>query len=242
MNETSIFSVVGDKPRLVEMVVRNITQLIVDSQLEPGAKLPPEAKLAERAGVSRTVVREALQVLTGKGLTETRHGIGTIVRARGGGQITDHISMMLHMNEMTLDNLHQVRSLMEVEIAGIAASQATAEEVRELKLRVDRLEQDVGDAAAYVSSDGEFHNYLASISHNPMFIILLNSVRGILTQVRTSIAQYPELYLKGVADHREIMERVDARDSEGARQVMRRHLNRARDIQTMAAKRAATKL
>jgi GntR family transcriptional regulator, transcriptional repressor for pyruvate dehydrogenase complex len=231
MIEGSMFTAIDNKQRLVDRVVQQITQLIMDNTLEPGMKLPPEIKLAESIGVSRTVLREAMQILIAKGLVETRHGVGTVIRNGGNNQLQEQLTMLLHTKGLTLDNLHQVRSILEVEIAGIAAAQATDQEVKELAQILDRLEGSTGDALAYAEVDGEFHNYLAQISHNPLLVMLLDSVGDILRQVRLSISRYPDLILKSVPDHRLIMERVKARDVSGARQIMRIHLEHAREIQ-----------
>jgi GntR family transcriptional regulator, transcriptional repressor for pyruvate dehydrogenase complex len=227
MTEFSMFTTIDNKQRLVDRVVQQITQLIMESKLEPGMKLPPEIKLAESIGVSRTVLREAMQILIAKGLVETRHGVGTVIRNGGNNQFQEQLTMLLHTKGLTLDHLHQVRSILEVEIAGIAAAQATDQEVDELTRIVDRLEASNGDPMA----DVEFHRYLAQISHNPLLVMLLDSVGDILRQVRLSISRYPDLLLKSVPDHRLIMERVKARDVSGARQIMRIHLEHAREIQ-----------
>lgn len=237
MTGPGIFTTIDSKERLVDRVVQQITRLILDRQLEPGTKLPAEIKLAESIGVSRTVVREAIQILIAKGLVETRHGVGTIVRAAGTAQLTEQLSMMLRMKGLTLDHLHQVRSMLEVEIAGIAAAQASAAEISELGKLVERMEALANDPLAYAEMDGEFHHYLARISHNPLLVTLLDSVGDLLRQVRLSVSQYPQLFLKAVPDHRRIMERVKARDVSGARRIMREHLEHAREIQQAVEER-----
>jgi GntR family transcriptional repressor for pyruvate dehydrogenase complex len=221
--------------QLVDLVVHEVIRMITENKLQPGTKLPPEIKLAERLCVSRTVVREAVRGLIAKGLVETRHGVGTIVREIGGDQLSDHFSMMLHMNEVTLENLHQVRSILEVETAGIAAAQATSTELKKLERLVEDLEKGAtSDPVAYVESDAAFHRHLAAMSHNPMLVMLLDSIGGTLKQVRLSVAKHPGISREGVPDHRKIMQRVRARDISGAQRAMRRHLKRAREIQKQA--------
>ncbi|RPJ55340.1 MAG: FadR family transcriptional regulator [Acidobacteria bacterium] len=231
MNDTGQFQAFDNKQRLVDNVVKQVIRLIAESKLEAGSRLPPEMKLAEQIGVSRTVVREAMQILIAKGLVETHHGIGTIVRAVGGEQISDHLALMVQVNELSLDNLHNVRSILEIEIAGIAASQATPEEIKHLSQLVDQLERDSVDPTRYVEADGQFHRFLAQTAHNPLLEILLDSFAGIMKEVRLSVSQDPAVGLSGMPDHRRIMERVKAGDVAGARQAMQDHLKRAREIQ-----------
>jgi GntR family transcriptional repressor for pyruvate dehydrogenase complex len=231
MNDPGLFTVIHSKQRLVDRVVEQITQLILEDKLEPGTRLPPETRLAETIGVSRTVLREAMQILITKGLVETRHGVGTVVRGATNDRLSEQLSIILRTKGLTLDHLHQVRSLLEVEIAGIAASQASDEEIAELSQLVERMEALLGDPIAYAEIDGEFHRFLARISHNPLMVLLLDSVSDILRQVRLSVSRYPELLLKAAPDHRLIMERVKARDVQGARRIMREHLEHAREVQ-----------
>ncbi len=226
-----MYTAIDSKQSLVDQVVQQITQLILGSQLKPGMKLPPEVKLAETIGVSRTVIREAMQILIAKGLVETRHGVGSMVRNAGGAQLSEQLAFMLHMKGLTLDHLHQVRTILEVEIAGIAAEQANPEEIEALSRLVDSMEAAAGDMIAYSLIDGEFHNFLAKMAHNPLLTTLLEPVNEILREVRLSVSQYPEALLKALPDHRRIMERVMQRDAAGARQVMRAHLEHARQIQ-----------
>src|ERR1700735_4264531 len=75
------FRMVGNKSDLVDRVVQSIKEQILSERLAVGTKLPPEREFADSLGVSRTVVREAVAVLAANGLLETRHGVGTTVRA-----------------------------------------------------------------------------------------------------------------------------------------------------------------
>jgi GntR family transcriptional repressor for pyruvate dehydrogenase complex len=198
-------------------------------------------KLAEQIGVSRTVIREAMQILIAKGLVETRHGIGTVVRTVGGEQISDHLALMVQLNELSLDNLHNVRSILEVEIAGIAASQVTPEEIEHLGRLVDQLERDSVDPTRYVEADGQFHRFLAQTAHNPLLVILLDSFAETMKQIRLRVSQDPAVGLTGMPDHRRITERVKAGDTAGARQAMQDHLKRAREIQRQTIGRKSKK-
>jgi len=232
--DTALFPALESR-RLVDIVVEKVIELIAGSRIGPGMKLPPEKEMGERLGVSRTVVREALQTLIAKGLVETRHGVGTIVKAMDSSQLSGHFALLLQMNEMTLDHLHQVRSALEVEIAGIAAGRALPDELAELRRRVDDLEAAAATPESYVNSDAAFHRYLAGMTHNPMLVMLLDSIGGLLNEVRLAVARRPEVARSGVADHRRIMLRVCRGDERGAREEMRKHLDRARRLQELAA-------
>jgi GntR family transcriptional repressor for pyruvate dehydrogenase complex len=237
--EANLFGTVAGKPDMVDLVVEKVTELIVSSKLKPGDRLPPEAVVGSQMGVSRTVVREAMRVLVARGLVETKHGVGTLVKSNRGGQFAGPLSAMLKLEQISIEDVHGVRAILEVEIAGIAAERATKAEVAELERRVAELERSAGSGNAqdYVRADGDFHRFLAKTSHNPLLVTLLDSVSELLSAMRLSVMDYPELYKPGVADHRRIMERVKLKDAAGARAAMRKHIERAKRILEEAASR-----
>lgn len=235
-NNKTIFKTIGSKDRLVDRVVDEIQQLIVDKKLKPGMKLPPEREFAEQIGVSRTVVREAVQILDAKGLLQVKHGIGTIVREIGGAQINEPITMLFQTKGITLENLHQVRTILEVEIAGIAAKNANQEEVNHLEEVLLDLETSMDDPVKFALGDAAFHHALAKISHNPLLIMVLDSIGGLMKEVRLSVSNYPNLFKTVMPDHREILASVRSKDPHRARQAMRNHLENARKIQLLYAK------
>jgi len=231
MSEPALFVAIESRQRLVDRVVEQVTRLIAGNKLAPGTRLPPEMKLAESIGVSRTVVREAIQILTARGLVETRHGVGTIVRAAGSRQFAEHLQMLLNLNGMTLDDLHQVRSILEVEIAGIAAAQASPADQAALAAMLERMSALTGDPLAYADADGEFHRALAHTAHNPLLVILLDSISALMREVRLAVSNVPGLYERSLNDHRILLAQIKTGDAPGARQAMREHLQHARQIQ-----------
>jgi GntR family transcriptional repressor for pyruvate dehydrogenase complex len=233
MQDQNLFRYVGIKGGLVDRVVGEIQRVIVDGQLEPGMKLPPERELAYELGVSRTVIREAVRILVAKGLLETRPGVGTLVRQVGRDQIVEPLSLLLQSQEggISLDHLHQVRQILEVEIAGLAAVQATEEDIARLKQIVNRMEAAAGVPESFAALDGDFHQALARTTRNPLLVLLLDSIRDVMQAVRLRVNRHPGLYERVMRDHTQIVERVAAKDARGARQAMREHLEHARDIQ-----------
>ena len=233
MNDDSLFQTVGTKIRLVDRVVEAIRDVIVTGQLKPGMKLPAERELADELGVSRTVVREAVHILTAKGLLETRPGVGTLVREVSRDQIVEPLSLWLQTQEegTTVQHLHQVRQILEVAISGLAAQQATETDVAELSRVLDEMEQERQSATDFAASDSTFHRELARMTHNPLLIVLMDSIGDLMREVRFGVAQYPGLEQQVLPDHRRILVRIAAGDGEGARQAMRNHLEHAASIQ-----------
>lgn len=233
MNDKSLFRTVGTKGGLVDRVVGEIRRVIVNGQLEPGMRLPPERELADELGVSRTVIREAVRILVAKGLLETKPGVGTIVRQVTTDQVVEPLSLLLQTQEggIAVEHLHQVRHILEIEIAGLAALQATEEDITELRQVLAEMEL-VGDVPeTFAARDADFHRGLAKTTHNPLLVVLLDSIRDLMQEVRLRVTRHPGLHERVMVDHNKILERVAAKDSEGARQAMQEHLKHARDIQ-----------
>jgi GntR family transcriptional repressor for pyruvate dehydrogenase complex len=153
------------------------------------------------------------------------------VRHLGSEQLSEPLDILLKMHGFTLDHMHHVRSVLEIDIAAVAAARATQEDVIRLGQIVDRMEAVYNDPKAYAEADNEFHLVLAHTSHNPLMVMLLESIAGLVRELRNSIVKNPEIYAAGLPDHRQILKQVEARNKDGAREAMRRHLERARQIQ-----------
>jgi DNA-binding FadR family transcriptional regulator len=233
MDNEGIFRNVGVQGGLVDRVVNEIQRVIVSGQLQPGMKLLPERELADQLGVSRTVIREAVRILVAKGLLETKPGVGTIVRQVTRDQIVEPLSLLLQTQKggVSIEHLHQVRRMLEVEIAGLAAQQATEEDIAELKEVLNMMEAVMDIPEAFATRDADFHQGLAKTTHNPLLIILLDSIRDLMQEVRLMVTRHPDLRESVMPDHQKILERVAAKDTAGARRAMEEHLGHARRFQ-----------
>lgn len=231
MNKQNPFQAVGSKERLVDRVVNEVERLIIEGQLEPGAKLPPERELAEQLGVSRTVVRESVHILVTKGLLETKHGVGTVVRRVTREQVVGPLNLYLraqNAGKVSFSDLHQVRSILEVEIAGIAALQATDEDIANLKQIATDMEVAQADPETLAARDADFHSALAKTTHNPLLIVLVDSIRDLLQEYIALVTPYVDPRRDNLQLHFKLLERVEARDAAGAREAMRVNLDQMR--------------
>jgi GntR family transcriptional repressor for pyruvate dehydrogenase complex len=227
VSETHVFRTVGDKSRLVDRVVNEVESLIVDGQLQPGMKLPPERELADQLGVSRTVVREAVHILVAKGLLDSKPGVGTIVRRMTTAQVVESLNLLLQTNSggISFENLHQVRSMLEVEIAGLAAHQATETDLAHLQQIAADMKLLQSDPERFAAKDADFHRALAQTTHNPLLVVFLDSIRDLMQEYSALVLPYLDLSQKVMPFHNRILERVVARDAEGACQAMQEHLD-----------------
>ncbi len=225
------FPVVGSKDRLADRVVAEIEQRILNGHLAPGARLPPERELAEAMGVSRTILREAVRILVARGLVETQHGVGTTVRALTSQQVVEPLGLYLRAQGagiISFHDLHQVRSLLEVEIAALAASQATDEEIAGLRSIFRSMQAAQDDVELLAKWDTEFHRALAHMSHNPLMFVLMDSIRDLLQEYIALVTVHLDPGEENIPLHRRLLERIEARDVEGARRAMRENLDQMR--------------
>ena len=227
------FRMVGNKSDLVDRVVQKIQEQILSERLAVGTKLPPERELAVSLGVSRTVVREAVRVLAASGLLETSHGIGTTVRAMSREEVVKPLSLFLRSwgRDVSLNHLHQVRTLLEVENIGLAAVQASDDDIRELRRILVEMEAAKDDPSLFAVKDSDFHRRLAQTTHNPLLTLLLDSIHDLMVEIRELVARESGLVERVLPAHVEMLDWIEKRDAKRARQAMREHLLAALDVQ-----------
>ncbi len=206
--------------------------MVVVGGLAPGDRLPPERELCERLGVSRTVVREALNMLEARGLVSIEHGRGAVVSGGSPGAVRDSLGLLLRVQPKTLRELLEVRGILETEIAGLAAGRAGAGDVAEMRTQLDRMRDFIDTPEGYVDADVAFHALLARAARNDVLLAILEPAVDLLRASRQLSAARPGNALRALGEHGRIFERVEAGDADGARAEMHLHLvNTARDIE-----------
>jgi GntR family transcriptional repressor for pyruvate dehydrogenase complex len=221
---------------LADRVAAHMMERVLDGTVQPGTRLPPERALAEQYGVSRTVIREAVRILVSRGLLETRAGSGTYVRDPGPTSVAESMSLLLRLHHgataIPYVMVHEVRVVLETEIAGLAARRALADDIAALEREIAR-QRESGAAADHdtaISSDAAFHVALAMATHNDLFPILLYSISGMMTDIRRLGFKVPGAYDNVLAHHERILSAVRGRDSASSIRAMRAHLGDAQRI------------
>lgn len=230
-NEALPIQALKREERLSGRVARQLEDLVVKGALETGQRLPTERELAETFGVSRTVIREAVHGLAARGLLDVRTGSGTFVSGPSTDSVTESLSLLLRFRAegFFVEHLHEARRVLEAEIAGRAAERARDEDIADLEDILRRMEDAVDDRDASASLDVEFHQALAVATHNPLYIILLDSIGDLLLEIRRLSLQDSGTVPKALYHHRAVLEEVKRRDPELARKAMDVHLDQAED-------------
>ena len=216
--------------RLYEQVVGQIEQLITEGKLSPGDRLPSERLLSEQFNVSRTVVREAIKALREKGLVEIRPGKGTFIVDSMSDVMRQSIGLMVRIDHLNgLENLIQVRSIIEPEIAAIAAQKATPDDIKQLECYIGAMDEAMqdNDAVAYIAADQGFHDVLARATQNDLLFRLIGTIVDLLREQRERTFRRGGAN-RGQRYHKRLLETVQQKNSAAARQAMIEHLEQIR--------------
>lgn len=225
--------------RLYEQIVHQIEESIVKGVLKAGDQLPAERELAQRFGVSRTAVREAVKALREKGLVEAYSGRGTFITDGTTQAVRQSLDLMVKIGQPEgSTHLAEVRAILEPEIAALAAVRLQESELATMREAVAVMDKAGQDPEAYIEADLDFHLALAEGAANPLILSLLDSIVGLLREQRLKIFRVSGGPERGQIHHKRILEAVERHDSQKAREAMRAHLDQVReDSQTPVAKR-----
>lgn len=216
-------------PRLYEQIVEQIERLILDGKLNPGDQLPAERELAEQFNVSRTAVREAVKALREKGLVEIETGRGTFITQEVSKALRRSLGWIMQSADGNhLADLVQVRSILEPEIAALAAEMATEEDIQNMQRAVDAMDDALDDADVYVEADLNFHRALATATRNRLILTLIDPIVDLLREQRKQIFLVEGGARRGQYHHKCILDAVRNHDSPAACHAMQAHLGQVR--------------
>jgi GntR family transcriptional regulator, transcriptional repressor for pyruvate dehydrogenase complex len=185
--------------------------------------LPSERELGEQFGVSRTVVREAVRALVAKGIVEVRSGSGLRVAEVSEGAVSDSLAWYIRGGSLEYRQVHEIRSMIEVGMAGLAAQRRTEQHLAALHEAHAELIAKIDDFEAAAVADLAFHDLIARATENDLFAVILGSIANALIEVRRETLAGGSGAVT-VADHRRILDAIEAGDADAARQAMAAHL------------------
>ena len=207
-----------------EVVFDDIRSAITSGRLAVGTRLPSEAQLAGRFGVSRPIVREALRSLQTLGLTQTRTGSGTYVLN------TSPVSELSYGGYSARD-LIEARPFIEVPAAGWAALRRSAGQLAHLLGLCDKMDRQT-DPQKWELLDSEFHCAIAEASGNTVFSKIVADAREALIQQSELVNLMPGRREASNVEHRRIVEAIEAGSEAEARAAMEAHLSKVKTAVT----------
>ena len=212
------------KLSISEEIARQIMELIADGTLKPGQRLLSERELCGLFGASRSSLREALRCLSIVGVLNARVGEGTSVAENGGKFLRKIMEWRLISENHDIDNLIQVRIALEGVSAANSALNATPEDIEKARKLLAQMKNALKDKKQFAVLDLEFHITLANASGNAVLYDLISVIRSQLASALNSVLKLPNALPLSFKEHIAILDAIERRDPEGARDAMHAHL------------------
>ncbi|MFH5837060.1 FadR/GntR family transcriptional regulator [Proteiniclasticum sp. C24MP] len=214
--------------KVYEQVIEQIKYMITSGELKKGEKLPPERELVEKFQVSRTSVREALRALQIIGLIESRQGGGNYIKDSFEDNLIEPLSMMFVLQNSRNSEILELRRVLEVETARLAAKNITEEELVHLKEIIDRM-KDLPDEKENIILDKELHYVIARASGNNLIMSILTAVSSLMDsfikEAREAIINKDENKSVLLEHHENMYIAMKNHDEKAAARVMKEHMN-----------------
>ena len=220
--------------RAYESILSQIHQEVEDGVLKPGDKLPSERKLAERFGIGRSSVRDAIRILEARGIVKPRQGGGTVVQAFSCDTLVAELASTLVRKRALVQELMEVRCMIEPPLAARAAAHASPEQIEHLEDILRRQRQKVSRGEMAVDEDTEFHSEIARAAGNRVMLAMLDTLVSLLTETRRRFLQDEERAEVSLAGHRLVLRAIRRREPSAAEAAMRKHIRAVEAIITRA--------
>ncbi|MBC2580135.1 FadR/GntR family transcriptional regulator [Clostridium sp. DJ247] len=214
--------------KVYEQVIEQIKHMIVDGTLKRGDKLPSERELVEHLQVSRTSIREALRALQIIGLVECKQGEGNYIRQEFENSLFEPLSIMFMLQESNPMEIIEVRKIIEVETASIAAQKITHKELESLEILVKAFENTKNENDN-VKIDKKFHYEIAQSSGNFLILNIFNAISGLMDSFIEDARKKIIVDEKNIEvlakQHWDIYEALRNHNPEKAADAMKKHLD-----------------
>jgi GntR family transcriptional repressor for pyruvate dehydrogenase complex len=217
---------IGSKERHSEQIYWAMVDWLAKIDVHPGTRLPNENELAERFGVSRPTMREALRVLEYAGLVESRQGRhGGLFAGQGAvPQVIGTLRTLFIIGNRSREKLYEARAIIEVGVARVAASRITDEHLVILANAIDELEAD--DSIETVKrTNSTFHMTIADSINNSIMSAIMIALISLLNEMAPDTSGDPDRQRHRLEGHRKIYEALLHRDPDAAAVAMSEHLN-----------------
>jgi len=235
----AIFEPVIHHETLSKKVAAQIEDTIKTKILVPGEKLPNELDMSALFGVSRPVVREALQILSGKGLISIHKGSGIFVNSYSEALAFNpmHLYLEMHLGKDLIIDIAKLRCTIEPENARQAAINRTEEDLVQLKSILKKFSEiNFVDPVSQGELDRDFHLKLAQSTKSLVLPIVLEPIFQMMPKITAFIRQVDQAHEIAVDYHQKIYDLVAARDADGAFAEMGRHMKTALEHSLIATK------
>jgi len=220
------------KTRVAEEVADRIRILMLDGTFPAGEPLPSERHLAERFGVSRGSIRDALRNLETIGLLETRHGQGTFPHELSVDRLVAPLASVMAYRSDLQDELLDVRRMFEPAVARAAAQRATDEDLADLDRILEAQRQKLKDGQLAIVEDTAFHAILARATRNRVAMSIMATLNDLLVESRTESLNQKGRPGRSIEGHEAVVAAVRRHDADEASRAMYHHIDQIADLQS----------
>ena len=218
------------KTKLHEQIVDQVQLLIENGRLKHGDQLPPERELAGIFKVSRHTVREAIRILEQKNILKSRPGSGTYIILEDESSVVEFLAKAIFKEKNTLAEIFQFRELLEPQIAGLAAKNATPKDISILEEILEKQKKELGNLNVSKALDEKFHLALAKATGNSVLLQVSELFGHILLQSRHEHSQSPYRNKLSIQGHKKILDAIKSGDSKASNELMAGHLQAIRKL------------
>lgn len=213
-----------------EKTVKFISDMIVENNYMPGDRIPSEYELAERFGVSRLTVREAVKILVSNNMLYIKRGVGTFV--------SDNIKsdmMLMDMfytedKQLIIKEVFETRMILEPEIVKMACKRATENDIAEMRECSALCKEKYEEGVSHFKYDEMFHIQLAKSAHNELILKIMSSMKFMMEEAYKALGSDNLAWLNvedaALHGHDDIINFIEEKDEIGAELTIRHHLNR----------------
>lgn len=215
--------------RTSAQIVEQVKQAIHSGKLQIGDRLPSEREMAEQLNVSRVTVRDALRILEARGLIAIRVGArgGAFVTVPMGSVVSEGLTDMLALSDLSAQEVTETRRVLEVGAVPLVCERATEDDFTELEQLCAEADQAVAEGQYDMVMSAQFHLRLARATHNQAYVMLMEVLQdSMLASLRKAREAAPQMGIRGVEEHKQIVAAMREGDVTQARCIMSEHLER----------------
>jgi GntR family transcriptional repressor for pyruvate dehydrogenase complex len=208
-------------------IFEQLISFVVNGQWKAGDRIPPERDLCVELGIARTSLREALKAMELVGMLDSRVGDGTFVCPRSEFLARPMLWAFTGTDHHELKDLLEARSLLEQDIAALAAMRASDAEIKGIWDTIETMRTNVAEGQSILESDMAFHSAIAAGAHNGVMSNAVQLLRNMQRQWIYLKLLLPNVPGEVIEQHSAIYNAIRNRNATGARAAMRDHLERA---------------
>lgn len=217
-----------NSPKITDLIIEQIREAILNAEIKPSEKLPPERELVKHFKASRVAVREALKNLEASGLLIIKPGSGVFVAETDSKTMSDSLYSILRMQNTSLNAVTEARLIFEPHVARLAAERISGEDILMLEANIKKTEAVLKTNKPATAENVEFHSLVAGSVHNTVIALtmktLLDVARVMTIKPHDNVQERFAISVRSYEQHKHILKAFRQKNPENAYQLMFDHI------------------